>query len=43
MSVSIPQFDPRSIDRLIKVQEQFFRDSSTMSEFILTTRDEILI
>ena len=42
MSVSIPQFDPRSIDRLIKVQEQFFRDPSTMSEFILTTRDEFL-
>ena len=42
MSVSIPQFDPRSIDKLIEVQEQFLRDPSTMSEFILTTRDEFL-
>ena len=42
MSVSIPQFDPRSIDRLIEVQEQFLRGPSTMSEFILTTRDEFL-
>ncbi len=42
MSVSIHQFDLRSIERLKKAQEQFLRDPSTLSdEFILTTRARI--
>lgn len=42
MSVSIPQFDPSSIEKLVKVQEKFLRDPSTMAEFFLATRDEFL-
>ena len=42
MSVSIHPFDLRSIERLKKAQEQFLRDPSTLSVFILITRDEFL-
>ncbi len=42
MAVSIPQFDPKSIERLAQSQEAFLRDPSTMAEFFLTTRDEFL-
>lgn len=42
MSISIPLFDPKSIEKLINSQEQFLRDPSTMEDFLLTTRDEFL-